>query len=166
MGLVFLAGDGGDFHFREAGFFQEGVEGAFLEAEPDVGVELAGFFEGMLVEVEDQDLAAGLQDPERLVDGGLRMLGVVERLAQDREVHGFVGQRDLLDVAVLVGEVGQAVFLRELGADLDHLGGVVDAPDLLGAVGEQLRDEALAGAEVGDGDGGGQAEGEMAECLP
>ena len=35
-----------------------------------------------------------------------------------------------------------------------------------GAAGEKLGDETFAGAEVGDGDGGGEAEGEVADGLP
>jgi hypothetical protein len=93
----------------------------------------------------------GFRMRKRLGDGGLRVLGVVQRLAEDGEVHGFVGQRHLLDVAELVGEVGEAVFCASSGADLDHARGVVDAPDLLRAAGEELRHEAFAGAEVGDG---------------
>ena len=164
-GLGFFR-DGGDLDFGEAGFFQEAVEGAFLETEPDIGVEFARFFEGVLVEIEDEHLAAGAENAVGFVHGGLRMLGVVERLREDGEVHRAIGQRHLLDVAELVGEIGETVFLGELGADLDHLDGVVDAPDLAGAAGEELRDQAFAGAEVGDVDGGGEAQREVADGLP
>lgn len=158
--------DGGDFDFGEAGALEEGVEGALLEAEPDVGVEFAGFFEIVLVEVEDEELAAGFQNAEGFLHGGLGVLGVVQRLREDREIDGAVGERDLLDVAELVGEVFEAVFLGEFGADLDHARRVVDAPDLVGAAGEELRNETFASAEVGDVDGGGEAEGEMADGFP
>ena len=47
-GLAGFFGDGGDVHLLEAGFLEEDVEGVFFKAEPDVGVELAGFFEGVL----------------------------------------------------------------------------------------------------------------------
>lgn len=98
------------------------MQGALLEAEPDVGVELAGFFKGMFGEVEDEDLAAGFKDPVGFFDGALRVLGVVEGLAEDGEVHGGVGERDAFDIAEFIGEVGEAVFGGELGADFDHAG--------------------------------------------
>jgi hypothetical protein len=37
-------------------------DAAFAEAQPLVGVELAGFFEAVLDQVEDDDAAAGLED--------------------------------------------------------------------------------------------------------
>ena len=166
MGFGGFAGDGGDFDFGEAGFLEEGVEGAFFETEPDIGVEFAGLFEGVFVEVEDEELAAGAEDAEGLVDGGLGVLGVMERLGEDGEVDGFVRERDAFDVAELIGEIEEAVFLRELGADFDHAGRVVDAGDGAGAVGEELGNEALAGAEVGDVDGGGEPEREVADGFP
>src|SRR5258708_29879097 len=53
----------------------------------------------------------------------------------------FRSQRHRLDVAELVGEIGQAVLLRQLGADLDHAFGVVDAPDALGTRSEEHTSE-------------------------
>ena len=142
------------------------MKGAFLEAQPDVGVELAGFFKPVLLQIEDQQLPAWPQDARGLVDCGLGVLRVVEGLREDREIDGLVGQRNRLDVSELVGEVGQAIAGGEVGADLDHARGVVDAPDLLGATGEELGNKTLAGAEVGDGDARDEAQGEMADGLP
>lgn len=62
----------------------------------------------MFGEVENEDLAAGFEDPVGFFDGALRVLGVVEGLAEDGEVHGGVGERDALDIAEFVGEVGEA----------------------------------------------------------
>ena len=96
----------------------------------------------------------------------LRVLGVVERLAEDRQVHGGVVQRDMFDVAEFVSEIGEAVFGGEFSSDFDHARRIIDAPDLGGALGQELGDEAFAGAEVGDGDGGGKAQGEVADGFP
>ena len=63
------------------------MQGAFLEAQPDVCIEFTGFFEGVFVEVENEELAAGAKNAECLVDRGLRMLGVMECLTENREVH-------------------------------------------------------------------------------
>lgn len=72
-----FAGDGGDFDLFEAGFFQETVQRAFFETEPDVGVDLAGFFEGVVLEVENQNLAAGTKNAVRFIDRFLWVLRVV-----------------------------------------------------------------------------------------
>ena len=150
----------------ETGGLQEAVQRALFEAEPDVGVEIARFFKRVLGEVEDQDLATGFEDAVGFGHGALRVLGVVERLAEDREVHGSISQRDVFDVAEFVGEVGEAVFGGELRADFDHARRIINTPDLGGALGEELRDETLAGAEVGDGDRRGEAQGEVADGFP
>ena len=72
----------------------------------------------------------------------------------------------MLDVAELVSEIGEAVFLGKLGANLDHARRTVDAPHAIGAVRDELRDEALAGAEVGHRDRGNEPQREMAEGFP
>lgn len=106
----FLAGDRGHVGLLETGFFEKTVEGAFLKTEPDVGIEFVGFFEGVLFQVQDENLPAGLENAVGFFHRGLGVLGVVKRLAEDGEVHGFVGKRDLFYVAELVGEIGEAVF--------------------------------------------------------
>ena len=108
----------------------------------------------------------GPQDPERLVDRLLRVPRVVEGLAEDRQVDRPVGEGHLLDVAELVGQVGQVVLARELGAHLDHPGRVVDAPDLLRVARQELRDQPLAGSQVRDDDLGHEPEREPADRLP
>ena len=142
------------------------MQGAFLEAEPDVRVEFTGFFEGVFVEIENEELAAGAKNAVRLVDRGLRMLGVMECLTKNREVHRLVGERDGLDIAQPVSEIEEAVFLREFGADFDHARGIVDTPDGAGAMGEELGNQTLAGTEVGDVDRGGEAQGEVTDGFP
>ena len=96
------------------------MEGALLEAEPAVGVELAGLLEIVGLEVEDDELAAGFEDAASLVDGALRVFGVVEGLAEGGEVDGAFAERDGLDVAEDVAEVLPAVLPREPGAHRDH----------------------------------------------
>ena len=142
------------------------MEGAFFKTEPDVGVEFVGFFEGVLLQIQDEDLAAGLEDAVGFFHRILGVLGVVEGLAQDREIDGFVGERDVLDIAEFVGEVGESVFGGELSADFDHTRCVVDAPDLAGAAGEELGEEAFAGAEIGDDDVRSEAESEVSDGFP
>ena len=114
------------------------MQGVFLESEPDVGVEFPGPLEAVFVEIEHEQAASRAQDAEGLVDRRLRVRGVVQRLAEDGEIHRTVAQGHVLDVAEPVREVRQAVAPRQGRTDLDHPGGVVDAPDLLGATGEEL----------------------------
>ena len=65
------------FNAGEAGALQHGFELGFAEAEPLVGVELAGLFEAMFGEVEDDDAAAGREDAGGFGQGALGMQGVV-----------------------------------------------------------------------------------------
>jgi hypothetical protein len=77
-----FAGDDGGFDFREAGFFEEAVEFDFGEAEPDVSVEFAGLFLGVVEQVEDHNTASGSEDAVGCVDRALGSGCVVERLAE------------------------------------------------------------------------------------
>src|SRR5258708_5613136 len=138
MRLGVFPGDSSDFDLGQAGFFQEAMQRALLETEPNIGVKLASPGKRVLIEIEHEELAAGAEDAGGLVDCVLRMLRVVQRLAQDSEIDGRVRKGDLLNVAELIGKIEQAVFLREVDADLDHARRIVDAPDLSGAVGQEL----------------------------
>jgi hypothetical protein len=103
-----------------------------------------------------------------LVDGRLRVRGVVQSLGENREVDGFVGEGDFFDVAELVGEVQETVLPRQLGADLDHARESCRCTRRERARwAMKLGDEALAGAEVGDGRSPARkAQGEVADGLP
>ncbi len=81
IGLLVFAGDNRDLDLLETGFLQEAVERAFPESEPDVGVEFPGLFKAVLFQVEHEQMAAGAQDARGFVDGGLRMLRVVQACA-------------------------------------------------------------------------------------
>ena len=142
------------------------MQGVFFKAEPDVGIEFTCFFERVAFEVEDQDLAAGTQNAVGFVDRFLRVLRVVQRLAKNGEINRTIRQRDVLDVAEFISEIGEIVLGGQFGADFDHARGVVDTPDVRGAAGEELRDEAFAGTEVGDGDGRRETEREVADGFP
>jgi len=76
------------------------VEGAFLKTEPDVGVEFAGFFEGVFGEIEDEDLGRRFEDAVGFFDGGgcgcWAWWRAWRRMA---EAHRCVGEWDAFDVA-------------------------------------------------------------------
>ena len=150
MGRLRFAGDDADFDFGEAGGFEELVQIGFAEAEPAVGVEFARFLELMGEEVEHGEAPAFFQDLLRSVDGPLRIRRMVQGLAEQGEVHAVGLDRRLFDFAEAIFEILEAVFLCQPRAELDHLFRVVDGDDFFGALGQELRQCALSGAEVGD----------------
>ena len=164
-GLI-LAIDDTDFDAGEAGFFEPQVHVAFGEAEPAVTVEIAGLFELVLGEIEDHELAAGFEDLEGAGEGLRGMRGVVKGLAEDDEVDGLRFEGRVLKIADAELEVLQAVFAGLFGAELDHFLGIIDGDDVFAAAGEQFGEETFAGAEIGDGEGGEDAEQKVSESLP
>ena len=87
------------FDLNESGFFEHGGEIALGKPEPAVGVEFAGLFKIVLQEIEHDQSAAGFKDAEGGVDRTLGVLGVVEGLAEDREVEASVVDGWVFDVA-------------------------------------------------------------------
>ena len=77
------------------------------------------------------------------------MDGVMQRLAQNREVDRAFRDRRIFDVAEAVFEILEAVFLRQLRAELDHLRRVIDRDDFARGFGQQLRKRSFARAEIG-----------------
>ena len=79
-----------------------------------MAVEFAGLLVRVTKKIEDQDTAAGTQD---FVGGLQRLLwrgGVVEGLAEKREIDCAGFNRRRLDVAEAVFEIREIVLLREL----------------------------------------------------
>jgi len=118
----------------EAGFLEEAFEFYFAETQPEIGVEFSCLFEAVLDEVEDGNAASGLEDAPGFGDGAAGMDGVVEGLAEEREIDGCVFDRDGFEVASPVFESLDALFLGEFGAVFDHFLGVIDGDDLFGAL--------------------------------
>ena len=58
------------------------------------------------------------------------------------------------------------LFLGQGATDLDHPGGVVDAVDAFGLAGQQTRERAVAGAEVGDAYPGRKQEEHLTDRFP
>lgn len=166
VGGFLFAVDGGDVGGAEAGLLEEVQKLDLGEAEPDVGVEFAGLFEGMALEVEDDDAAAGLQYTKGFVDGLLGVEGVVERLAEEGQVHGGVGEGKFFEVAELELHVFDAGAAGDAVGVFDHFLGVIDADDLFGALGEEEGEGAFAGADVGDAHGREEADEHLREALP
>ena len=75
---------------------------------------------------------------------------VVQRLAEERQVHRAAAYGDVFQIAQAVFQVGDAVLARQLDAEFHHLLRIIDGDNALGALRHQLREGALAGAEIGD----------------
>jgi hypothetical protein len=63
-------------------------------------------------EVEDHDLAAGLEDAVNAADGLRGFFGVVQSLAEDGQVNAFRVNRRVLEIAKAEFEVLQVILLR------------------------------------------------------
>ncbi len=74
------------------------------------------------------------------------MLGVMQRLAEERQIDGAGADGNLFDIAFAVFEIVDAVFAGQFGAVLHHLFRVVDGDYFLGAARQQLGESAFAGA--------------------
>ena len=158
MGGGVFAGNDLDVDLVEAGGLEHAVEIGLGEAEPCVGVEVAGLLEVMGEEIEDGDAAAGPQDAMGGGEGAGGIDRVMKGLAEEGEIDGAGGNGWVLDVAEAVLEVCEAVLAGESGAELDHFFRVVDGDDFLCVAREQLGEGALAGAEIGNDDGADEGE--------
>jgi MFS family permease len=96
-GAVFLAVHHRRLDVLEPGLAQEARDLHFGEAEPQVGVQLARFFVAVTQQIQHHDPAAGFQDAPRLGHRTLGMLRVMQRLAEEREIHGHRGSALLRD---------------------------------------------------------------------
>src|SRR6267154_5383732 len=120
----------------------------FAEAEPMVGVKLARAFEAVAEQIEDDDAAALAQNAVGAGDRAFGMDGVMQRLAENGQIDYALRDRRIFDVAEAIFQIGEAVLLRELRAELDHLGRVIDRDNFPRGLGEQLGKSSFAGAEI------------------
>lgn len=155
-----------DMYILETGVFEEAVDFHFSEAEPDVGIEFAGLFEVVFQKIEDDDAPAWTGDAEGLTDSMCGLLRVVEGLTEKGEVHGGVFDGRRLDVAETIFQIGETVLLRDARSVSDHFFGTVHGDDLFRAAGEELRECAFTGSEVGDGLSRQQQEEGFGEAFP
>ena len=146
--------------------FEQLVEFQFAEPQPEVRVKLARLLEIVAEQVEDHHPPARLEDAVRRRHRPRRLAGVMERLAEDREVHAVRLDGRRLDVAQAVFEVGETVLARQRRAELDHLFRVVHRDDLPGRAREELGERALARAEVGDDHRRQQPQEHVRHALP
>src|ERR1043166_177448 len=163
MRRLFLAGDDIDLDLLEPRLLEPAMQVALGETEPAVAVQLAGAIEGVLREVEDEDLPVRLEDLVGGLDRFGRLFGVMQRLAEDREIDAVRFDRRILQIAEPELEVLQIVFLRLGGAERDDFFRVIDGDDFLATPREQLAEQSLPCAEVRDGERRKNAQQQMAE---
>ena len=166
MRLLLLTRHDADVDLREAGRLEPLVQLALGEPQPAVAEQFARLVELVRDEVENHQLAAGLDDAKRALDGLRRFLGVMQRLAEDREVHRRVVDRRMLQVALPELEVGQAVSPRLGLAEPDDLRRVIHRDDAFAFAREQLAQQPLAGAEVRNDNLRHEPKQQLAKRLP
>src|SRR5256714_15400909 len=151
MWALFFPRDDCDFDVLEPGAFEKLMELHFAEAEPVIGVKLAGALKPVAEQIENDDAAAVAQDAMGAGDGALGMDRVVQCLAENGEIDRAFRNRRVFDVAETIFQIGEAMFLRELRTELDHLWRIIDRDDFAGGLGEELRKGSFARAKIGDG---------------
>src|SRR5436305_8282439 len=104
----------------------------------------------MTQEVENQDAAAGLENPESLRDGSFWMHRVMQRLTKEGDIDLSISDRNRFDIAEAVLEIRNAMFSREIHTELDHLRRIVHRDDVFRMPGEQLREGALPCPQIRD----------------
>jgi hypothetical protein len=102
-------------------------------------------------QVEDQDAAAWHDNARRFREGNGRRRGVVQGLRQHGQVHGRVGQWEVLDFAAFPGDVRRPPASCEIARPAQDLGRAIDRNHALGPAGDLDGQISLAAAEVGDG---------------
>src|SRR5215211_3903745 len=91
-----------------------------------VRIKFTRLFESMTQQIENDNAPAAFQNLVSSADGALGMNGVVQSLAEDCKVDAFFGDRRVLNIAEPVLNVLEAVFLRQLRPELDHLRRIID----------------------------------------
>src|SRR5206468_11772352 len=104
------AGHDADFAFLESRRFEPAMQFTLGKAQPAVAVKLAGLLEVVAEQIENHDLATGLDDA---VNGRQRaggILRVMERPAQPSELDGLRIDGRALQIAQTELEILQGVF--------------------------------------------------------
>src|ERR1051326_3734854 len=97
------------------------MQSALTEAEPPIRVKFSSSFEIMAEQIENDDAAVPSQDPMRRFDGPFRLDRVMQRLAQQDQIDGFLRDRRIFQIAQPIFEVLEAMVFCELGSEIDHL---------------------------------------------
>src|SRR5438270_9272884 len=127
----------------EAGVFQKLVQLHFAETEPVISVKLARPLEGMVQQIENHNAPILSQNGMRALDRAFRPRSMVQSLTENRQIDTVRGNGRLLHITEPVLDVAEAMFLRQLRRELDHLRRIIDRNDFTRIFGEQLRQGAF-----------------------
>src|SRR5262249_15215072 len=125
--IAYLARTDADGHVVEAGIGQQMVQLALVESEAPVTHLAAYPLFVMGPEIEDQELASGHRDPRSLGNRALRVARVMQRLRKQRDVHGLVPDRQLVELPALPDDVRHATPPRQAARALQHGLGSIDS---------------------------------------
>src|SRR5260370_11451902 len=100
-------------HIPETCPTQEPDQLHFCKAEPQVGVQLPRFFKMMLGQIEHGDTPSRLQYPESLGHCPIRVLRMMQRLAEERKVDRLILNRECLQIALAIIQVGHTMAARQ-----------------------------------------------------
>ena len=93
----------------------------FGKAQPGVGIKIPGLVEGVTFQIEDDDASAGPEQAEGSGDSALGVDGVMQALAEEREVERVGVDGRIFQIPEPVFEVGEPVFPGKAGADIHHV---------------------------------------------
>src|SRR2546423_4234159 len=120
MWALFFPRDDCDFDVLEPGAFEKLMELHFAEAEPVIGVKLAGALKPVAEQIENDDAAAFAQDAMGAGDGALGMDRVVQGLAENGEIDRAFRNRRGFRVTQPLFPTGQTALPPQLRAALHH----------------------------------------------
>src|SRR5688572_28531388 len=107
----------------------------------------------VLLEIEDQQAAAGPEDTDRFADRALRIAGVMERLREQGDVDRCIPQRQPRQVALLPFDVAYVPPRGKRFRALQHIVGPVDPGHRSGPSRRLEREIPFAAPDVGDVEG-------------
>ena len=137
-----------DLDLSETAFFHELMQLHFAESEPVICIQFASAFEPVAQKIENHQSAATFQNPPRRGDGSLGMNSMMQSLTQDCKVDTVFRDRRIFNIAKPVLEILESVFLRQLRAEVDHFGRIIDGDHFTRIFCQQLRKCPFARSEV------------------
>jgi hypothetical protein len=140
-----------DVDVFEARLFEEIVELHFAEAEPVIEIKLAGFLKLMAEQIEDDHASIFSQQAMGGSQGPFRSNGVMQRLAENRQIDTFLCDRRILHIAQPVFQILETVFFGQAGSELNHFRGVIDRDHFAGILREQLRESPFPRSQISHG---------------
>ena len=103
----------------------------------------------MLEQIENQDLPAVLENFMRTANGLGRLVRMMQRLAQNHQVHAAGFDRRVLQVAQAEFQIFQSVLFRLGRPERDDFFRIIHGDDLLAPPRQQFAQQTFARAQVG-----------------